>query len=203
MAKIKKTNPENDNLWALGKKYNILQKKAEFMPFIEYIKSKKAKSILEIGTNAGGTTAIFCAIADKVVSIDKTMHPVSHHLESEFPNFQRIIGDSLTVQVPAGPYDVLLIDGGHELDAVVNDYFRYRDYVRDGGIIAFHDILNDGEFLGATAYIKKLWAILKANLPADKFVEFINTTDPADSGYEPLNNPDDLARWGGIGCLIK
>lgn len=194
---------DRDQLWAIGKKYNILQKKTEFMAFIDYISTKKLNNILEIGTNGGGATAIFCSIAQNVVSVDMAVHPLSRTLESEFPNFTRIVSKSDVAEIPSGKYDVIFIDGGHDLDTLVCDYTKYRKYLKQGGVIAIHDILFDGYFeaIGETCHVKKLWAIFRGNVAHSK--EFIDIESPADSGYEPLNNPEDLSKWGGIGCLTN
>jgi len=40
-----------------------------------------------------------------------------------------------------GPYDMLFIDAGHGLEDVRGDYLNYKDAVKPGGIIAFHDSL--------------------------------------------------------------
>jgi predicted O-methyltransferase YrrM len=39
--------------------------------------------------------------------------------------------------------DLLFIDGDHTYDGVVADFNAYRHLVRDGGVIAFHDICMD------------------------------------------------------------
>jgi predicted O-methyltransferase YrrM len=40
-----------------------------------------------------------------------------------------------------GPYDFLFIDGDHTYDSVRKDWDNYSPMVREGGIIALHDIL--------------------------------------------------------------
>ena len=197
-----KKHPDNETLWAVGKKYNILQKKSEFLAFIDYLKTSHLNNILEIGTNAGGTTAIFCMLADKVTTIDMSVHPVSRNLENEFSNLNRIISRSDEAELPENEkFDAIFIDGGHELEIVAGDYLKFRSHLRPGGVLAFHDILNDGEFLGEKCYIKRLWALISDG--TKNVIEFIDTETPADSGYEPLNNIDDLSKWGVIGCLIN
>jgi cephalosporin hydroxylase len=40
-------------------------------------------------------------------------------------------------------FDVLLIDGDHSYGGALGDFLRYGEMVRDGGLIAFHDIVPD------------------------------------------------------------
>ena len=47
-------------------------------------------------------------------------------------------------QVLAGrQLDVLFIDGDHSYRGVRDDFLQYRHFVREGGLIAFHDIAPD------------------------------------------------------------
>ena len=39
--------------------------------------------------------------------------------------------------------DLLFIDGDHSLQGVAKDFAAYRGFVRDGGIIVFHDVVQD------------------------------------------------------------
>lgn len=38
-----------------------------------------------------------------------------------------------------GPYDVLFVDAGHKMEDVRQDHMVYGQFIRPGGIIAFHD----------------------------------------------------------------
>lgn len=40
------------------------------------------------------------------------------------------------------PFDFLFIDAGHTLQDVAADYYTYSQFVRSGGVIAFHDALD-------------------------------------------------------------
>jgi predicted O-methyltransferase YrrM len=45
--------------------------------------------------------------------------------------------------IPGQGLDVLFIDGDHSYSGVRSDYLNYRKLVRDGGVVAFHDIVPD------------------------------------------------------------
>ena len=82
-------------------------------------------------------------------------------------------------QVPQ--IDVLFIDGDHSFDGVAQDFLRYRDLVRPGGLIAFHDIQPDGRDAGETvAYageVPQFWRRLSPSYDAREFI-----ADPAQRG---------------------
>ena len=86
--------------------------------------------------------------------------------------------------------DVLFIDGDHTYDGVRSDFLNYRDLVRDGGVIAFHDIVEDhwtrfGRTTVAwTGDVPEFWRRLKAHAETFEFV-----ADADQDGY-------------GIGALI-
>jgi hypothetical protein len=86
--------------------------------------------------------------------------------------------------------DVLFIDGDHSYEGVRSDYLSYRDLVRDGGVVAFHDIVEDycarfgQKTTSATGDVPLLWKHLKAHAQTVEFV-----ADPEQDGY-------------GIGVLI-
>lgn len=53
--------------------------------------------------------------------------------------------------------DFMFIDGGHKFDTVYTDWLNYSPLVKEGGIIAFHDIL----YTSFECQAKLLWEILK------------------------------------------
>jgi predicted O-methyltransferase YrrM len=57
-----------------------------------------------------------------------------------------LVGDSRTVELPPGPFDVLFIDGDHSYDGVKADFERWGPHVRDGGHLLFHDATDTGSY---------------------------------------------------------
>lgn len=71
-----------------------------------------------------------------------------------------------------GPYDAILIDGDHTYEGVKADWEAYRDLAP---IIAFHDIVGEGQFERVTrrgVEVPKLWAEIKAS--GANVVEFVS-----------------------------
>lgn len=193
---------DNENLWNIGKHNKILQKKAEFLRLVDIIKEGERNRILEIGTNSGGATTVFCNLFKEVYSVDIKVYRDSTNLESGYKNFHRIIGDSQLrttanyFKLAGLTFDVLMIDGSHTLEGLMSDFFNYKDFVNKGGLIIIHDILFEGlnEHGGN---LKLFWDIIKQYY---EYEEIINITDFPDSGNTDLNGWAPVF-WGGIGVL--
>jgi len=81
--------------------------------------------------------------------------------------------------------DVLFIDGDHSLEGVRQDFLAFAPLVREGGIIAFHDIVPDhktrfgidtGQYTGG---VPQFWAQVRTLYTSTE--EFIG--DPGQDGY--------------------
>ena len=53
-----------------------------------------------------------------------------------------VIGDSRTVDIPPGPFDVLFIDGDHSYEGAKADVERWGLHVREGGHLLVHDAID-------------------------------------------------------------
>ena len=72
--------------------------------------------------------------------------------------------------------DFLFIDGDHTEEGVTADYMEYKEFVRPGGLIAFHDIVESQPL--PTNQVNRLWKRLK---PLAEVEEFVN--DPGQRGF--------------------
>jgi predicted O-methyltransferase YrrM len=136
-----------------------VQKLAEFAPLLGIVSGLRPLRIVEIGTGRGGTLWAWCKVAPQdalLVSVDLRDGPFggggydSSRLREYGQHGQTITlvdGDShasetlATIEhAVAGPVDFLFIDGDHNYAGVSSDYVMYAPLVRDGGLIAFHDI---------------------------------------------------------------
>lgn len=169
----------------LDKKYfekNIIkQDEKEIMAFVDFlVAGPPIKNVLEIGTYCGGTATIWALMVEpndgRVFCVDvlfnhKGMAPIYRgtRLASFIREFQgksqdpRII-DSIKKHLAGEPVDLLFIDADHSDRAVRGDYRNYSPFVRKGGWIAFHDIVN------STVEVKKLWGELKAKFESREFI---------------------------------
>jgi cephalosporin hydroxylase len=135
----------------------IGQNKEEFLRFLEYIQGANPNTVMEIGVRDGGTSFMFanalktCRI---IIGLDiylKNIHLLRSYRPKWIQKQEFICGDSssdsaikrVEKSLGSAKLDVLLIDGDHSLKGVTRDYYAYRTFVRNGGIIAFHDICMD------------------------------------------------------------
>lgn len=90
------------------------------------------------------------------------------------------------------PLDVLFIDGDHTYEGVRADYQMYRPLVRKGGLIAFHDIVDDYQTkfgrpgLGWVGGVPKFWRELKLESNFSTCTEFIANPDQDGMGIGVL-----------------
>lgn len=136
-----------------------VQKPAELAPLIGILAVRRPARVLEIGTFGGGTLWAWCKIAADdatIVSVDLPGGPfgdggydaqVLRAFAGDRQTLRLIQGDShaggtreKVARALGGPIDFLFIDGDHSLDGVSRDFAMYSPLVRDGGLVALHDI---------------------------------------------------------------
>jgi predicted O-methyltransferase YrrM len=109
---------------------------------------EQINSYLEIGVAAGGTTYLFNHFfhPGQIVLIDDNKHHKAG-LRADILKgiaYQEIIGrsdDEASIAIAAGlgPFDVILIDGGHLYPCVKADVTNYLPMLRPGGFLIMHD----------------------------------------------------------------
>jgi predicted O-methyltransferase YrrM len=187
------------------KRLGAYQVDAELARLADWAATCKPRHVIEIGTASGATLLLWArAATGKVISIDLpggihgggyaaprgrllsrfahdrpgvSMHLLraSSHDDSTKQRVRELLSGELV--------DVLFIDGDHRLEGVRRDYELWRDSVRPGGHIVFHDIvphrrLNDCQ-------VDVLWRALRAE-HAERMQEIVAAEDQG---------------WAGIGLL--
>lgn len=162
----------------------MVQNHAEIIEATKFVRSLGIKNFMEIGTDQGGTFAIWSKVsAGDGIRISLDM-PHGHfgradydvnlrdqYLKSLGSNVTMIHGDShkqemkVTVKVILGgaQLDFLFIDGDHTYEGVKQDYEMYRDLVKPGGWIGFHDIRDTEFHRNANCRVDQLWSELEGN----------------------------------------
>lgn len=168
------------------------QKEGELKATLDFLVKEKVRTVLEIGCDAGGTLFAWSKVADKVYGIDLWHAGFSSGLPRYGHNATIIEGNShdpecrrrLSESLEDNPVDFLFIDGDHTYSGVSCDFWIYKQFVRPGGFIGFHDIC---EFTAEVNDLKVhlFWNYLKSEYPKLNFKEFKEF---------PYN-------WGGIGIL--
>ena len=166
------------------------QIKSEILNFLRFAKLEAPTVVCEIGTADGGTNFLLSQALPTVqlmLGVDLYVKKRSK-LQFFFREEQEVklingssYSDSTLNQVKsllAGrKIDLLFIDGDHRYEGVKQDFLSYKNLVRDGGIIVFHDIVPDyltrygtptGRWVGG---VPQFWNRIKFLYPNYEFVE--------------------------------
>lgn len=165
-------------------KVNSVQKRSEILNLVEHVNELSPENVLEIGTYNGGTLFMWANITkNKVVTCDLRNPSHRSELYKEFaPGNSKckvvaLEGDSHSEEFIKRVHkefenkklDFLFIDGDHTEKGVEADFYNYKDMVRKGGIIAFHDILENQPVEGNQVYY--FWEKIKENYNYEEFVD--------------------------------
>ena len=190
------------------------QKLSELSSLISMLKRKKLSTVVEIGTDRGGTLWLWCHLARPdavIVSIDLpggdygngyTIEDIKTFRTWGKPEQQLhfLMKDSHAAQTKndllgilnGRDIDLLFIDGDHTYEGVTQDFIMYAPLVRRNGLVVFHDIIETLPHLNCHSH--RFWKKIK---PGYRHEEFIEQDDDlalrVDNG---LAGP-----WGGIGVL--
>jgi predicted O-methyltransferase YrrM len=190
------------------------QKVSELEPFVEMVLELAPRTVVEIGTMAGGTLGAWCAAAADdalVVSIDLPGGPWGGgYTPSDEPYLRSLARNRQTVELIQGDshsldvalklatvlhahgrdlIDLLFIDGDHSYDGVSQDFETYAPLVRSGGIVAFHDILPHPDVPGCD--VDAFWREVSSRY-----------LDTREFTAAEERHPD-WGQWGGIGVVVK
>jgi predicted O-methyltransferase YrrM len=190
------------------------QKVPELEPLIALVRERRPRTVVEIGTDKGGTLWAWCRLAHpeaSLVSIDlpkglfgggyswrdaRRFRKFFTQPDQRLHAVRRDSHDPKTVRrlerlLAGRSIDFLLIDGDHSYEGVKRDWELYEPLVTPGGLIAFHDILRHEEQSEriVPCEVDRFWEELA---PHHRTVEFAEPND--DRGY---------GQWGGIGVVFK
>lgn len=184
-----------------------LQKKEEvYELYLEILKMPVRNYCLEIGTNNGATTLLFCHLFKHVVSIDIRAWTNFDMFKQNNPNVTFITGDTHSaetfneVKKLGFKFDFIFIDAGHTLKDVKSDHEDYEKLANDNAIIGFHDILILGCNGAEVCEVYQYWAEIKKKYFSKEICYKEEEWDKSSKiEWVRLIHP---SHWGGIG-LIK
>lgn len=163
---------------------NTLQMRSEILALANAVAELKPRIILEIGTARGGTLLIWSSLtSEKVVSCDLVHREPQKALLEALPppgstcKVKLLTGNShatefkqrVAAELAGEKVDFLFIDGDHTVEGVRADYEDYREFVRPGGIIAFHDIVEKQPF--ETNQVHQFWQLIKQSAACEEFID--------------------------------
>ncbi len=172
------------------------QLEPEITGFLQLAAKESPRTVCEVGTANGGTTFLLgqaLTTAEIMIGVDLFIRrrPRLRYFARPDQTVLLLDGDSAAPQtldqvrkgLRGRPLDLLFIDGDHSFDGVVRDFQSYRELVRDGGLIAFHDIVEDSFTRTGiktphwTGDVPRLWRMLKPKYESYEFV-----TSPTQDG---------------------
>jgi autotransporter strand-loop-strand O-heptosyltransferase len=199
---LNNTNKDEVNK-ALDESYELgmVQNRKEIFEAAQHFKLQNVKNFLEIGTDQGGTFAIWSKLSKNKdgirISVDLPHGPygVNTYNVSERDNYLKRLGTNVTTihgsshneeiknkvnEILNGELlDFLFIDGDHTYNGVKLDYLMYKEFVKPGGWIGFHDIKDTEFHKNANCGVDILWK----ELIGEK-VEFVdNSSDFGGIGF--------------------
>lgn len=176
---------------------------SEISQLLKLVDRIKPGAILEIGTANGGTLFLFSHVASEdavIISIDlpggefgggyrkwreflyKSFIPPGkkiHLLRADAHKTETL--EQVEAVLHGRKVDFLFIDGDHTYEGVKKDFEMYSSLVRQGGIIAFHDIVVHPPETGCE--VSKFWTEIRDSHKSEEIVK------------------DWSQNWGGIGVV--
>jgi predicted O-methyltransferase YrrM len=141
--------------------------RSELRDFLVLVQQLEPRAVVEIGTGRGGTLFLLTRVATPdaiLISVDlssvadlrfgggdfRHRRPLFEAFALDGQRVHFLDADSHAADTRASverkldgrDVDLLFIDGDHTEEGVRTDFELYRDLVRPGGIIAFHDIVD-------------------------------------------------------------
>jgi cephalosporin hydroxylase len=156
------------------------QRAYEFLQLVKIYKALKPMRVLEIGSQEGGTLYHWIRNAErgcKVMVMDIFQNLPSGAEEELTKIWYGWAGKKADLHVYSGKsqepgavecaqgtlgeIDFLFIDGDHTYEGAKADFLNYGPLVREGGIIAFHDLITPKHGRQNHIQIGKLWNEIK------------------------------------------
>ncbi len=172
-------------------KVQTLQVPWEITQLARAVQALQPKVIVEIGTARGGTLLLWSYLAsEEVIACDLNDMSIQAPLFTRFPppgsncKVTLLSGNShepafkqrVAAALAGRKADFLFIDGDHTVEGVTADYEDYREFVRPGGLIAFHDIVEKQPL--PTNQVAQFWQRIKRETETTEFIH-----DPQQCGF--------------------
>ncbi len=188
----------------------------EIRSAVEYLNTASPRRLCEIGTDYGGTSCLLARTvptAELLICVDLFVKnwPRLKALCGPRTELRAVHGSSTSSRalarverILAGrELDVLFIDGDHTYEGVRRDYLRYRRFLRQGGFVVFHDIVQDlhtrygRPTAGWSGGVPTFWRELSAHF---EHREFVKDPEQDGMGIGILRHDTTVALPGSLGA---
>jgi len=180
-----------------------LQVSEEITDLLKEVNKAKARVVIEIGTATGGTLFLFCRTAAEnaiIISVDlpggrfgggypswriplyqafKLPQQKLHLLRADSHNETTL--QQVRKALNGEKADLLFIDGDHSYNGVKMDFEMFSPLVKNGGSIAFHDIVIHPANTGCE--VNKFWEEIKNRY---EYTEFVSDWNQGQCGIGTL-----------------
>jgi cephalosporin hydroxylase len=163
-----------------------LQHRSEITALLNLAEENGTRVVCEIGAFHAGTSVLFSRAfhPDTLIVMDlytknrwrlrRAAPPgqMVHIIDGD--STQPLVIERLRRKLRGRQLDLLFIDGDHRFDGVRNDFLNYRGFVRDGGLIAFHDICEVRDRKPYSGDVPTFWRLLRPLYESHEFVDSEN-----------------------------
>lgn len=169
-------------IWKVATDNKIQQKEEEWKEVVSLLDENS--KVIEIGSYDGGSSKSLAMVCKDVITIDPTNRwtPTEENI-TKFVGTSKDQLDSVKEYMGRRKVDMLIIDGDHSEAGVQYDYDNYSQFVKKGGYIVFHDIVDTHEHRRQGCFVSKVWEKVKD----ENSIEIVEGN----------------INWGGIGIIEK
>lgn len=169
----------------------LKQNMTELLGLVKVLEQRPLRHVCEIGTFKGGTLFVWCQLAledANIYSIDlpggafgggynERSTPFFQSFRKPGQKLECLRGNSHELSMRnkfkdllgGDKLDFLFIDGDHSYAGVKQDFEDYAPFVKSGGIIAFHDIVERP--VQPDIEVWRFWQELKHDYRCEEFIE--------------------------------
>lgn len=143
---------------------NPSQCHSELDELLTLVEPINPKNILEIGVHLGGSSKVWKDVfkPDLQLGIDWKIEPEAQLIDGlillQGKSQDQRVFDVIKTALYGRQLDFLFIDGSHYYEDVKKDFEMYYPLVREGGAIAFHDVILTGN---NTCEVYRFWNEIK------------------------------------------
>jgi len=134
------------------------QVREELFDFLTLLLDNNVKRMVQIGLGHWASTHfILSLLLDHITTVEYDSEFIERYRPEMDEDFESIIqGDSTVVHSDIdGEFDAVFIDGNHSYEYVKKDLENFLPKVKQGGIVALHDVNFEGERYGSPRVLRE------------------------------------------------